>query len=58
MEREPTTAYEYANRLAAQQLRPLRDYVKRTTQREEHSKSGKSGPSSKAPTANAATLPP
>ena len=30
MKRKPT-AYQYANRLAAQQLKPLRDFVERTT---------------------------
>ncbi len=31
MKRKSTTAYQYANRLAAQQLKPLRELVERTT---------------------------
>lgn len=35
-----STAYQYANRLAAQQLKPLREFVERTTAQ---SASGESG---------------
>ena len=40
MDREPKTAYEFANRLAAQQLKPLRDFVERTSRQQREAKSG------------------
>lgn len=58
MDREPKTAYEFANRLAAQQLKPLRDFVERTSRKERDAKSDHAGkPSSRASATVATPVP-
>ena len=57
MDSEPVTAYQYANRLAAQQLKPLRDFVERTAGKGRNAKSGDlDKPSKQAPAASASSL--